>query len=418
MKNSRRLAIASVALVLGVPAVAQEADTAQATTTGLRMSPAPAPAYTTHASSSARTVLVPFGPYITQTGGGYGGADASELYTTFTYGPTMGYNLYGLGMQFSASNRLADDFSVPSGYIWSISALKWLCYQTGGSSTSGTITAVDMNLWDSTPTVVGAQWKTGGNVWISNAWTGVFRVPDSSLLASNRPIFEATCSAGWVPALSAGTYWLDASASGSLVSGPWGPVKVKAGQIPPTGDPWNGMQAVGGGAFAQVFDTGSPAGSIHEPIDFLFQLEGGGGGVGTFCTSKPSSIPGCIPSVSGSGNVITKGGIYYHIDAGPVPGGNQPGILLYTATPYSGAVITPFGYVCVSPFWRGFPGDTPGGNKGQCDGMYTFDFQTMVNANGQIMVGDNLSAQVWYRDPQNQGYANLTHGIGPVTVVQ
>jgi len=422
MKNIRRFAIASVALALCLPAIAQNSETANSTTTARRLSPAPAPAYTTHTSGSAKAVLVPFGPYITQTGVGVNQSNVSELYTTFTLG-AVGYNIYGYGMQGTAANVLADDFTVPAGdQTWTVSSLKWLTYQTG-APTSGTITGMTLNLWNTMPTVVGGQTWSGGNVWVGNAFTGVYRVLDSGLLASGRAIIEATCSAGWVPALAAGTYWLDATATGSLASGPWGPPKVKAGQVPPTGDPWNGMQAVGGGAFVQVFDTGNPLGSINEPSDFLFQVEGtgGGGGVGKFCTSKPSSIPGCVPSLSGSSATHSKGGGAgsYTVTASPVPGGNgKPGILIYTKAGLLGTPAnTPFGFLCLSGFLRAgnFPQQC-GGTNGTCSGTYNWDLGAMAPSLNYA-AGDTLHIQAWYRDPTNPGTANFTEGIGPISVV-
>jgi hypothetical protein len=68
-------------------------------------------------------------------------------------------------------------------------------------------------------------------------------VIDSDLTASNRAIIEARCHGAWVPVLPAGTYWLDASFGGTLTSGPWAPLKTVAGQLPPTGDPWNGSMS-------------------------------------------------------------------------------------------------------------------------------------------------------------------------------
>jgi hypothetical protein len=425
MKNIRRFAIASVALALGLPAAAQSTETANSTTTLRRTSMPAAPAYTVHPNSgSSKAILVPFGPYITQTGVGGGGANVSELYTTFTLG-AVGYNIYGYGMQASVSIRVADDFSVPAAQSWSVATIKWLTYQTG-AATTGTITGTNINLWNSNPNgqLPGGQSTTGpANSFTSQTWTGVYRVLDSGLTAINRAIVQTTSSGAWVPVLGTGTYWLDASFGGSLTSGPWAPPKTKAGQVPPTGDPWNGLQSVSAGAFAQVYDTGNPLGSINEPSDFLFQVEGtgGGGGPATFCTSKTSSL-GCIPVLSASSTTASKSGApACTITATPVPGGaGLPGILIYAKTPPSAPVLTSFGNLCLSGFARAgaFPA-SPGGSSGSCSGTYNWNWAAVAAGTGTIAVGDVDRIQAWYRDPgfPPPGNANFTHGIDGITIV-
>jgi hypothetical protein len=422
MKNIRRFAIASVALALGLPAAAQSTETANSTTTLRRTSMPAAPAYTVHNSGSSKAILVPFGPYITQTGVGGGGANVSELYTTFTLGAS-GYNIYGYGMQASVNIRVADDFTVPGASSWTVQTIKWLTYQTG-AATTGTITGTNINLWNNNPNgqLPGGQSTTGpANAFQSQTWTGVYRVLDSGLTAINRAIIQTTNSGAWVPVLGPGTYWLDASFGGTLTSGPWAPVKTKAGQVPPTGDPWNGLQSVSAGAFAQVYDTGNPVGSINEPSDFLWQVEGlGGTGPGTFCTSKTSSL-GCVPTLTTSASNASKSGApATTLTASPVPGGaGLPGILIYAKTAPVAPVVTSFGFLCLTGFQRAgaFPA-SPGGSSGSCSGAYNWNAAAIAAGTGTINVGDVLRIQAWYRDPgfPPPGNANFTHGIDGVTI--
>jgi hypothetical protein len=408
----------------GSVAAAQVSDRdASPASSGARTSTAAAPAYTVHNSGSSKTVAVPFGPYITQTGVGGGGADVSELYTTFTLG-SAGYNIFGYGMQNSVNIHVADDFTVPAAQNWTVQGIKWLSYQTG-AATTGTITSMNLNLWNTDPKgqVPGNHSTAGGNQFQSNSWTGVYRVSDSTLTAINRAIIQVTCGGAWVPTLGSGSYWLEAFAGGTLTSGPWAPVKTKAGQVPPTGDPWNGLQSVSLGAFAQVYDTGNPLGSIHEPSDFLMQIETTSCLCGPipFCTSKTSSL-GCVPVLTPSSSTASKsGGPAMSFTASPVPGGaGLPGILIYSKVPPVAPIATAFGFLCLSSFARAgaFP-SSPGGTPGTCTGAYSWNVAAIAAGTATIAVGDVLRIQAWYRDPgfPPPGNANFTHGIDGITIV-
>jgi len=147
----------------------------------------------------------------------------------------------------------------------------------------------------------------------------------------------------------------------------------------------------------------------------------GAGGLGTFCTSKPSSIPGCVPTLTGPSALVSKsaGAGSYNIGAAPVPGGGGlPGILIYTKNGLlASPANTPFGSLCLNSFLRlgNFPA-VPGGNAGVCNGAYNWDFGNIAAVTGQIAIGDTLHIQAWYRDPTNPGTANFTQGIGPIFV--
>jgi hypothetical protein len=147
--------------------------------------------------------------------------------------------------------------------------------------------------------------------------------------------------------------------------------------------------------------------------------EGPGGG---FCTSKPSSLPSCVPNLTGTGAGVSKTSGTYTITAMPVPGGpGKPGILIWTKNGLTGTPInTSFGFLCLSQFQRAgaFPA-TPGGTNGVCDGTYNWPFQSIVASFATIAPGNNLHTQAWYRDSgfPPPGNANFTHGIGPIHVV-
>jgi FG-GAP-like repeat len=140
-----------------------------------------------------------------------------------------------------------------------------------------------------------------------------------------------------------------------------------------------------------------------------------------FCTSKPSSIAGCVPTLTGPDTSVSKGAGAgsYTLAAFPVPGGaGKPGILIYTRLGQSAPVNTAFGFLCLNSFARlgAFPA-APGGTTGVCDGVYFWDFGNIVNVTPEILVSDTLHTQAWYRDPPNPGTANFTQGVGGLTVL-
>jgi len=146
------------------------------------------------------------------------------------------------------------------------------------------------------------------------------------------------------------------------------------------------------------------------------------GGPGTFCTSKPSSLPGCTPTLLGAGATVSKSGLpLYGLTASPVPGGNQPGLLIDTrAGLLSSPLSTSFGFLCLDNFLRASAfARLPGGSKGACDGSYSWDLAAISAYYANIHVGDTLHLQAWYRDIgyTPPGNANFTNGFGPVQVV-
>jgi hypothetical protein len=378
------------------------------------------PTYAVHNSGPSKAILVPFGPFITQTGVGGGGADVSELYTTFTLGG-VGYKQYGYLMDGFFDYHVADDFVVGQAEVWSVSDIKWLSYQIG-APTTGSLTALYLNLWSTNPQgqLPGAQWKTGGNQLQSLAWSGVYRVADSDLGLSNRAILEVSCGAAWIPFLGTGNYWLEAWGVAPGTFGPYAVPKTRAGQVPPTGDPWNGLQSVSGGWFAQAYDTGLPNGSIHEPADFVWQIEGSVV-TSSMCPSKTSSL-GCTPLLMA--NVVTaskSGAPAATLTAAPVPGGaGLPGIIIYAKTPPAGPFATSFGLLCLSGFQRAgaFP-SVPGGTSGTCTGAYEWNVSAIAAGTPSVAIGDVLRIQAWYRDPgfPPPGNANLTNVFDGITIV-
>lgn len=212
-----------------------------------------------------RAVLYDNGPFVTHPGGGAGGADESRLQST-----SLGMNTLGFGHQVLNDNRIADDFIVPPGETWDISAITFFAYQTGAPTTS-TMTAVHFEVWDGIP---GVSTRLFGdmttNRMVSSTWTNCYRVSETTIGSTLRAIMANFCSPLGTLQLTEGQYWLAWQTDGTLSSGPWAPPITILGQAS-TGD---GLQAISGGSYAPVTDSGSAT-----PQGFPFIIEGSTGPV-------------------------------------------------------------------------------------------------------------------------------------------
>jgi len=192
-----------------------------------------------------RAVLYDNGPLVTHPGGGAGGADASALQTA------LGMGTYGFGAQVSAGNRVADEFTVTDAAGWTIDTITFFAYQTGSGTTS-TINALNLQIWNGAPNGGGVVvWgDTSTNILASSVWSNIYRVLDTALTDTQRPIMACVATVGTT--LPPGTYWLDWQFGGTLASGPWQPAVSILGQTT-TG---NAMQYTPAGGWANLVDVG------------------------------------------------------------------------------------------------------------------------------------------------------------------
>jgi hypothetical protein len=194
-------------------------------------------------------VLWDNGPLVTQPGGGFGGADASAVQSA------LGLYTYGFGHQLSANNHIADDFFITDPNGWHIDQITFFAYQTGAPTSPSPLTAVYYQIWDGPPNDPGSSVLFGDlttNRMVSSTWSNIYRVIDTNLLDSSRPIFADVASAGVT--LPAGTYWIEWISDGSAsYSGPWAPPISHLGQTI-TG---NAMQYLGSNSAWQPALDGS-----------------------------------------------------------------------------------------------------------------------------------------------------------------
>lgn len=144
------------------------------------------------------------GPFVTGIGTGNLGADVSMYIAPLT---TVGFTCAS-----DAANlvRLADDFVVPCGEVWSLNTLKAYGCVTNAASVSPVTTAV-WRIWKGRPDLAGSSVlydATGSNQLISTAFTNVYRVGTAAPTSNVSPIFEFVMS-GNGAVLGAGTYWFE-----------------------------------------------------------------------------------------------------------------------------------------------------------------------------------------------------------------
>jgi hypothetical protein len=131
----------------------------------------------------------------------------------------------------------------------------------------------------------------------------------------------------------------------------------------------------------------------------------------TYCTAKPTTIPGCFATLSGFGLPLVSTPQNFTILCTNVPGGN-PGIFFWGK---SGPAAIPFagGFLCVAgQIVRSGP-LSPSGTFGVCNGNYWFGGQ---NFGADWAQGDTLWTQCWFRDPGNILHSSFSDGLS-VTVL-
>ena len=206
----------------------------------------------------AQQVLYDNGPLVTHPGGGAGGADASAVQTA------LSLNTYGWTDSVALGYRLTDDFTVTSQTGWQIDQITFYAYQTLSLTGTSTITEVNYAIWDGPPGDPGSTIVYGDtttNQLASSVWSNIYRVLDTSLLDTSRPIMANTVFPNVV--LPQGRYWLDWQTGGTLTSGPYVPPITILGETT-TGDALQYFAAWG-----PVTDGGAAA-----PQGLPFVIEG------------------------------------------------------------------------------------------------------------------------------------------------
>jgi hypothetical protein len=132
-----------------------------------------------------------------------------------------------LGSTGTGAFRLADDFTVPAGQTWLVDRVVVFAYQTGATApsiTSGNLRILSTSPGASTtPTVVAGDTTTNRVTPANVTLSGTVRVSGTTLTATNRLMQAIPLVISPAVLLSAGTYWVDFQAAGSVASGPFFP---------------------------------------------------------------------------------------------------------------------------------------------------------------------------------------------------
>lgn len=202
---------------------------------------------------------------------GSGGADLSTVQSALTL------TTYGMSVRTSLDMGVADDFTIPAGEKWLIDTMSFPMYQTG-STTASTITGININIYDGDPSAGGKVIASSTNM-VGSVWTGGYRVFDTATQDTSRPIMSVIVDFNNLE-LTAGTYWVECRASGSLSSGPFAPLSTISGQTET------------GNALHKNAGTWEPAvsGTLSWPQGYPFSVNG------VLIRNKPLFLPMIVKS--------------------------------------------------------------------------------------------------------------------------
>ena len=151
---------------------------------------------------------------------------------------------------------------MPPGEKWLIDSIEFIHYQTG-SGTASTINDMRMQIIKgSTPVTASVVYGdlTTNRLHLSS-FTGIYRVQPPTFTAVTRPVMKSSVVTSGLT-LSAGTYWIEYMAGGTLTSGPFVPQRTLGTTHISTG---NGYQYNGGWVMVTELNT---TGSNPQPKGF------------------------------------------------------------------------------------------------------------------------------------------------------
>ena len=176
--------------------------------------------------------------------------------------------------------RIADDFTVPAGTIWTIDSVATFAYQTGSTPTTSPFIFLDMQIWSGRPGDAGSV-VVGGDTTTNrlgrSTWSTYYRilntkypVPGSSP-GTTRPVYWNVSPMGGL-VLGPGTYWVDwqTQTTGSVQN--FTPLVTVVGQRGNAA--WNGRQWTT--PWQDALDPGNPLTAPDSLQDIPFVIYGRG----------------------------------------------------------------------------------------------------------------------------------------------
>ncbi|UQA58910.1 DUF4215 domain-containing protein [Polyangium aurulentum] len=178
--------------------------------------------------------------------------------------------------------RLADDFKVPPGEVWTVQSIDFYAYKTGAAASPSPFTAYTLRLWNGAPNDPASQVLQGDtttNVLTSSTDTAIYRIFNSkypapgSATGTTRKIWRNTVTLPAPAVLEAGTYWVDWASKDSANGGHFAPTVTVVDSRGLPG--WNALQQnVASSVWAVVEDLGAPETAPNVPQDFPFRVHG------------------------------------------------------------------------------------------------------------------------------------------------
>jgi hypothetical protein len=248
---------------------------------------------------------------------------------SFLQDATLGMGTYGFGAAAINGFSIADDVTFTDDV--DITSIDVFAYQTG--SPIGSINAISLQVWDGDPSGGSASIVWGDlttNILDGVSDSQALRQLESAPGDTSRPIQLVTANTTGL-SLTAGTYWIEYTFSGSGASGPWAPPIVITG----TAATGNALQN-NAGTYTPVIDVDAQG----FPFMIYGDIVGGGGpavvfGIDNTTTSLVSFDPadptvltnlGISPAVgfenagaidpnnNGTAYVLDNGGAFYSVD--------------------------------------------------------------------------------------------------------
>ncbi|MCU0304378.1 MAG: hypothetical protein MUC56_10015 [Thermoanaerobaculales bacterium] len=202
------------------------------------------------------------GPFITCFGCGSGGADESGVETS------IGLGTVGFPFRQSAGESVADDFTVPTPFSWTIDSMVFYSCANDASTVDG----VYVRIWDGPPDAGGAVvWgDLTSNRLASSQLVNVFRVADWQTGQPLYPVRESFATPGVT--LGPGAYGLEWAINPSFPVGPSAPPVAILGQTT-----IGSALGASSGAWAPPFDLGSAATPKGLPFPVVGSATGSSG---------------------------------------------------------------------------------------------------------------------------------------------
>ena len=174
---------------------------------------------------TALGLLFDNGPFVTNLGAGYGGADVSLVESPNT--------LWGQWCSLTGETYVAEDLSVTD--AWTIDSLIFYGYQTRPAipSPTSTFTGLYVQIWNgdpdlSTSSVIWGDMTT--NILATTRWTGCYRASADNITTALDPIMNIVAATPNLTLFS-GDYWIEWACTGSLNPNPTANLITILGQI-------------------------------------------------------------------------------------------------------------------------------------------------------------------------------------------